>query len=151
MKLVQLFILFISVMVFSACTPKTNDASQAVDNPDLEITAQEKMWDKVMVIHDDVMPKMSELNKIKKQLEEKSKVIRNEILQPKIIAAIKTLEQADEGMWDWMHGLKQLKALRKEKTHDEIMLYLSEQLAAIRNVKAAMETSMENGKNLLKQ
>jgi len=151
MKYSLLFTLLISVMFFPTCAPKTNGNSQATDVNTLEITTQEKMWDKVMAIHDDVMPKMSELNKIQKQLKEKSQVIRDEVLQPKIIAAIETLEKADEGMWAWMHDLKQLKELRKEKTHDEIMLYLSEQLTSIRNVKAVMETSMENGKNLLNQ
>lgn len=114
------------------------------------IAQEEKTWGEVMKVHDEVMPKMSELNNISKQLKEKSQVIKDEVLQPKIIAAIKDLKKADEGMWEWMHNLKQLKTLRQTKTHDEIITYLSEQLTSIKKVKVDMETSMKQGLELLK-
>ena len=149
MKSLPAIFLAISMLFFAMCTSSCS-TSTPQEKKETTITIQQKSWDEVMVIHDEVMPKMSELNKISKQLKEKSQVIRDEVLQPKIIMAIEALEKADEGMWSWMHGLQQLKALRQEKTHDEIMIYLSGQLTAIKKVKIDMEESTKNGMELLK-
>jgi hypothetical protein len=149
MKFLNLFILVSVAIILGACN-NTGTTEKVSDEPSTKMVTQQELWDQVMVVHDEVMPYMGKLNKIQKTLKENREALEDEELKTQVGKAIRDLEKADEGMWDWMHNLKQLSALRKDKTHDEIMTYLSGQLDAITKVKDDMLDSMENGAELLK-
>jgi hypothetical protein len=117
-----------------------------------QLALQQKAWDQVMVIHDEVMPKMGALHQMTKSL--KAQWENNEelddVTKDDISIAIQELESADEGMWDWMHELKQLKPLQEAESHEAILQYLEEQEQSMIMVREAMDNSMEKGDSLLK-
>lgn len=117
-----------------------------------QLTVQQQTWDKVMAIHDEVMPKMGTVHQLTKSL--KTQWESNEALdaaaKDDISIAIQELESADEGMWDWMHNLKQLKPLQESETHDEIITYLKDQEQSIILVREEMRNSMAKADSLLK-
>ena len=146
-----LFVLFFPVFLFIACTnnsTNTGTAENAAANEQLE----QKAWDDMMVIHDEVMPKMSEINGLtrdfKNYVEANRETISPAYLE-RISVALTELEDGDEGMMNWMNGIKQLDNLRGTLDHNAIMVYLKEQAEIIAQVKEKMLSSIENGKALL--
>lgn len=116
-----------------------------------QLALQQKAWDEVMEIHDAVMPKMGALNKLTKSLKTQweSNEKLDDVTKEDISIAIQELESADEGMWDWMHQLKQLKPLQDNESHEAILKYLEEQEQSMILVREAMDNSMERGDSLL--
>ena len=112
---------------------------------------QDSLWKEVMVIHDEVMPKMSDINKISRAL--KTALEENQGLDEqtkgKISETVEALTVADEAMWEWMHNLKQLKPLRSTMDHGEILQYLDNEKDAIAQVRDQMLASINEGSTLL--
>ncbi|HEU5145125.1 MAG TPA: hypothetical protein VFT90_00350 [Chryseosolibacter sp.] len=95
-------LLFIVFLVFStACKQKSSDEHQHHDNH--QSSANQELYDEVMSIHDEVMPKMNDIYKLKtaKQTrlempglpEQERQQIQNDIAR---------LDSASEGMMIWM-------------------------------------------------
>ena len=110
---------------------------------------EEDKWTKMMVIHDEVMPKTSEIVLLAQQLEDfpissptDSLLVKN---------AITALNDSEESMFEWMSNLKQLKTLRKNLTHQQIMEYLHQETLNIIEVQQKMESSLENGQQLFNE
>jgi len=112
------------------------------------------LYDQMMAVHDEVMPRMGELNRISRSLKEyrENHPEMTDAIRQRIEQAIEQLEAADEGMMSWMGTDRKPETLRgKDMEHQAIMDYLKKEEAAIRQVKQDMEQSMENGRQLLEQ
>lgn len=68
--------------------------------------ALKKMHIDVMEIHDAVMPRMSEINRLKRQLKGKLNSDETSLKQDSIQQFIYQLEEADNAMMDWMGNFK---------------------------------------------
>lgn len=101
----------------------------------------------MMVIHDEVMPKTGEIVLLSQQLQKY--IDSTGVPSLEIEQSISFLNDSEEAMFEWMNQLKQLKTLRKNLTHQEIMNYLNEETQKIKTVKKKMETSLTTGKDLL--
>ena len=108
---------------------------------------EQKKWAAMMVIHDEVMPKTGEIVLLSQQLQKY--IDSTGVPSLEIQQSISILNDSEEAMFEWMSQLKQLKALRKNLTHQEIMDYLNEETQKIKEVKQKMETSLTTGKDLL--
>ena len=98
----------------------------------------------VMAIHDEVMPKLGELNKDRKVLQSILISSNDETVKATLLEAISALEKADDGMMDWMAEWK----VPSEPTAQEA--YLKKEMVRITQVKTDMLESMKNAK-LLKE
>ena len=116
------------------------------DNPDH--IAQEKMKEEIFAVHDEVMPKMGEINRIERQLR---KLTKGQELAPDdpVLDMLGRLEKADEGMMAWMGDFKEPSKLRGEKSHEEIMAYLAAQKVAIEKVRDDMMSAIADGKHMV--
>lgn len=120
---------------------EVNDAVKAV---------QEKLYDEVMFIHDDVMPKMTNITGLTKELKsKKSKLVDSKCEfenedEAKINKVLDRLNVAEEEMWDWMHGFKR----PEEGSHEEIMQYLESEKIKIDNVRQNMLASIRAAETL---
>jgi hypothetical protein len=123
----------IILFIFSACQSKES--------------IEQKKWAAMMVIHDEVMPKTGEIVLLSQQLQKYIDSIGVPSLE--IEQSISLLNDSEEAMFEWMNQLKQLKTVRKNLTHQEIMNYLNEETQKIKTVKKKMETSLTTGKDLL--
>lgn len=99
----------------------------------------------VMAIHDEVMPMMSDMVKMRRQLEEVM-ADRDSTEHPQFQAAVRQLVIAEKGMWDWMAAYK-----KPEKVSPEAMQYLADQKVAIQQVSDAMKQAYARGEQLLEQ
>jgi hypothetical protein len=117
MRIVNYFIFFI--LIFPSCS----------DKPTLE--------SQVMAIHDEVMPKMGDIHMAKKQLRKVMNESQNDSLNIEILQLITNLENADEGMMQWMDKWD-LPAKDSEKK-----AYLKQEQAKITKVKVDLLSSLE--------
>ena len=130
------------------CGGGTADSdATATDSTKLE----EEAWDKMMEVHDAVMPKMAEMNRVSRELKALSEGTDDKAQLERINNAVENLESASEGMMAWMGELQQPKKLRAEKSHEEIMAYFREETEEITEVKEQMLNSLEQGQALLQE
>jgi hypothetical protein len=132
-------------LLFSACANQ-----QARDSA---TDAEQKAYEEMMVIHDEVMPRMGEINRLSRQLRSAYETIdtTDRELLGQIDNAVRALEEADRGMMAWMNmnAGNLLEKLRAEKSHAEIMTYLNKEKAAISEVADNMRSSISQGSELV--
>ncbi|HMQ64524.1 MAG TPA: hypothetical protein PKE06_27820 [Flavilitoribacter sp.] len=128
-----IYILLLSFAVISCRQPGKNTPAEEQSGAGL--------WEEVMAVHDEVMPKMGELSSLKKDL-------RNLPQDSLVQAGISELTLAEDAMWDWMHGLKPHDEI-EEMGQEEAQTYLEQEKEKISAVKDKMLHSMETAKSLL--
>ena len=140
-RTIFLFALF-SVSCLFNCGGGTKESHEAVE---------QKLWDDMMVIHDKVMPSMGDIFKYSKSLQ--TYLDTTEAVDPglrtEIEGTIEQLNQADDGMMDWMAALKQPAELKKTKSQQEVIEYLKSESEKIKVVKQKMEESIEAGREMV--
>jgi hypothetical protein len=116
------------------------------DNKELET----KLNEEVMAVHNDVMPKMGESNRIKRQLKSFKEVVpdENAALKDSLINTILLLSKSEDMMSDWMTHYKYPNAAMN---HDEIIKYLEGQKDSIKMVSDNMYKSIAIANGFLKQ
>ena len=120
-------LLFLSCLFLGVACGNAGQSSEKMNEAKSEtLTVEQKLWDEMMVIHDEVMPKMSDISRIRRHLNAYLKSHPDLMNEQKmnIENAIVYLDKGDEGMMLWMNNLKQLRDLRKSKTHEDIVNYL---------------------------
>ena len=122
MKHIFVFICLISL--FSSCREKST------------------LEQEVIAIHDEVMPKLGELNKDRRNLQDLLKSTEDESVKTEILSAITALEKADDGMMEWLSDWKVPSDPELQKA------YLDKEMIRIKKVKTDMLESMKNAKLL---
>jgi len=139
MRIIQILVCVAMGIIFIACG---NSAEQQ--------QAQQESWDEMMAIHDEVMPKMSEISRIRRDLKGEMEAL--DATQTEQMAAIDStmarLDRADIAMMNWMGDLRQLPELRENNSHEEIMAYIEEETGKIAAVKMDMLNAIEEGKQM---
>jgi len=95
------------------------------------------LYDQVIEIHDEVMPKISDINKLKKRIrisDDKSK---------RALSLLKELDDADEAMMSWMSDFQKYKTL-SDSSSQEKLKYLEVEKTKITQVSDQMLSSIEN-------
>jgi hypothetical protein len=104
---------------------------------------QEQAWDEMMVIHDEVMPRLKNISDLSGTI---SKVLSSGNLPDHLRTEAEQINQqllnAEKEMWDWMYALRQLPDLRQQASHQEIMAYLDTETNNIRAVNKAILSSI---------
>ena len=94
---------------------------------------EEKLATEVLALHDEVMPKMQDIMKMKKELNKvKNGLDSNSVEIKNIHQMLSALEKADKDMMDWMHAYNGGQGLY---THEEIMGYLQKEKEKMQQIK----------------
>ena len=103
--------------------------------------------DEVFEIHDEVMPKMGDLRRVRKSLmlQIDSLQVSDSLRAVTLSTASDALDASNEGMMDWMRSFDP----NFEGTDEEILKYLTEQKALIEEVRKNMLESLSEGQKLL--
>lgn len=123
----------------------------------LLVACQEKpketdvLYKKVMEVHDEIMPKMGDIMKLKKQLEEKlaeldtaTEIDRTKI--DEIERAIADLDNSHEEMMSWM---RQFDRDFEGMVNEEILKYLNDQKGRIEKVGQVTNAALQNAQEQL--
>ncbi|HLF64508.1 MAG TPA: hypothetical protein VI603_12180 [Saprospiraceae bacterium] len=140
MLLARYHVLFLlSAIVVVACAGSQQKTRQK------DIVSLEK---NIMQIHDEVMPKMSEIARLIPALETEAKNSNlDSILHQQIAKSIAELNAGDSLMWEWMHNYK----MPENVSPDSIHAYLQSEKARISKVRDAMLTGIKNAESLLQK
>jgi len=124
---------FFGLLLFSSCKDGFT--------PDVQ-----KLYDEVMVIHDEVMPEMGTIHNLKKKLKKVLKDPEAEFDAKMINEQITALDYADDSMMDWMHQFK----VPKDASEEEQLVYLEDQKQKMTKVNLEMKSIIKNARNAVK-
>lgn len=99
----------------------------------------QEMHDKIMVVHDEVMPKMSDIYKLRKNLQKQDNPQTKEARD----IAVAQLDVAEEAMMEWMSQYH-----KPSPTKEGFKEYLEEQLISVSVMKKTMLDALETAQKL---
>ena len=115
-----------------------------------KLSEREQLYKEVMEIHDAVMPKMSDINRVKRNLDDQIETdsLIDDNLNSKVSIIILELTAAEESMMEWMKGFK---VPKKDQPDEQVVSYLKEEKLKISRVSDQMLSSLEDGTKILNQ
>ncbi len=127
------FLLLFILVCFSCQTSKESKSGASLED----------LKSEVLSIHDEVMPKMSDLRRTRKDLMLMADSIMSvDSLQASLLNTLADdLGNASEGMMQWMRNYEP----DFEGTEEEVRTYFEAQKASIQKVKEEMESALKNG------
>ncbi|PHI18800.1 hypothetical protein CEQ90_16225 [Lewinellaceae bacterium SD302] len=123
-----------------------NDASTEEFTP-AQIAAQTKAYEDMMDAHDRVMPRMGQIAQMQKSIQDATDL--DPAIAEKLKEADKKLENAYDGMMEWMRDLKSMDDLREMGDQDKIMTYVNGELAKMNMIEEKLDDGMQNAQELL--
>ena len=113
--------IIILLVLLTAFACRQSQQKTSDDRP----TAIAELEKEVLALHDEVMPWMSDMHKLEKQLRKRARQRADsmEIL----VAAANDLQRADSLMWDWMHAYQDPAKLLEQMDESEVIEYLKKE------------------------
>lgn len=127
--------LLIATLIFAAACggdKKTDECSS-------DECLKQQSYDKVIAVHDDVMPKLGQISDLKGQLEERMSQSVDSATMDNYIKLMEDLDTADEGMWVWMRAFK---SNIEELPLDSALNYLASEQAKVDEVAEKINASI---------
>ncbi len=139
--------LFISLLFLSACGGKggehtghgDHDSDSGDDNPNTAL------YNQVMDVHDEIMPKMEDLYRFKKDIQDQIANSPDMVIEKKqqLEKVISNLDSASNAMMDWMHKFNPLPdSVDQEKAR----AYLESEMEKIKKVRGLTYDALEKAK-----
>ena len=144
MKDLLITLLIVSALAFFSCknTPSTDQ-----NTSDSEVISLDSQYAEVMRIHDEAMPRMGQVNDLKRRLEQQLSGMDSTTAKwDSVRYFVEKLEAADEGMFEWMAAFKDP---RENQEADKAREYLDEEIERVKKVAEDINQSIEEGKRYL--
>jgi hypothetical protein len=133
-------IVFASLALVWSCKEKSHDHDHGHDHGDeVEVSENQVLYDEVMKIHDEVMPKMQDIHNRKQALQEKLNKVTDE-QKKNIELQIAKLDSAQESMMVWMREFNPIPdSAGQEKARE----YLEGEMEKVKRVKENMLNALK--------
>lgn len=136
-----------AALLLAGCGQKSND-HEGHDQAGAPIGTEgnEALYEEVMKVHDEVMPKMNDIFRLKEELKNKIAAAPEmaEEKKKEIEAKIVALDSANESMMVWMRQFNPLPdSLGEEKARE----YLENEMEKVKQVRESVLSSIEKAKN----
>lgn len=133
----------LALVLFSCGKPSGENQTTGTTTDSTDI--KKILYDQVMEIHDDVMPKMDDIEAMKRKLKEQIANSPNMVDEErkKLERRIVNLDSVGEMMWDWMHRWE---PVADSLTIDQARDYLESEMEKIKRVREAMLAIIEEEK-----
>lgn len=131
-----LTILMIIVIAWSCKEKPHNDdhAHSNVSQEDVEVSENQKLYEEVMNVHNEVMPKMDDIHRKKEEL--KNKIANTPDMSPEkkmaIDATVAKLDSAGESMMAWM---RQFNPVPDSAGEEKARMYLEGEMVKVKKVR----------------
>ena len=139
--------LFIGLILLAGCGKSAHEHHDSEEESPIN-NPNQALYDQVMDIHDDVMPKSDEIYQLKKEI--KDKIASTNNLEPKKKKQLEQiaaeLDSADRSMMDWMHKFKPLPDSANQELARE---YLENEMERIKKVRELINGSLQKAKEEL--
>jgi methylphosphotriester-DNA--protein-cysteine methyltransferase len=151
MALLRLAVFLLVSSVFVACGSAGGDESSTESTQKNE---QAALYKEVIDIHDEVMPRMRDINQLLKDIDTRvSEFEADSLLTPDQLAEKQNLEStkslledANEGMMSWMRDFQQIE---EDQEHEEVIKYLSDEKQKIQAIKEDILSAIEEAESSL--
>lgn len=140
------YLLLVALSLLWSCGQKSGEDGHDHDaNHDAEGGGNQALYDEVMKVHDEVMPKMDDIYKLKEQLKDKIANTPDMAADKKqeIEGIILRLDSASEGMMVWMRNFNPLPDSTGEQ---EARDYLESEMEKIKKVGEDVRKALEEAK-----
>jgi regulator of replication initiation timing len=129
-------VLVMGLILGSGCTKKNQEEDQ-----------KKNLYDQVMEIHDEAMPSMGELNRLKRELQQKIKESPDLVEEKRreIEQTIVLLDSASKSMMVWMREFNPEDFEGDTNAYRE---YLEGEMKRVQQVKEAMLDALEKGRRM---
>jgi hypothetical protein len=138
----KLFVLVLITAAVVGCKPKSEDKVEASEA--LETSPNEALYNEVMKVHDEVMPKMNDVYKYQQQLKEKLKTpnlsAKN---KEEINAVLSRLDSAGNSMMVWM---RQFDPIPDSLGEEKARIYLEGEMEKVKRVREDIVQALEQAK-----
>jgi Mg2+ and Co2+ transporter CorA len=106
------------------------------------------LYNQMMDIHDEVMPKMDDIMRLKRELQEQIKNSPDMVLERKeeLENIISNLDSANNSMMSWMHRIHEFNPLADSIDQEKAREYLESEMEEIKKVKELTPESIEKAK-----
>jgi ABC-type microcin C transport system duplicated ATPase subunit YejF len=123
----RLYMLTFTLALLAGCSGKQEKTEAADQKTDNQI-----LYDRVMDVHDEVMPRMNDLEKIKRQLQETLQNGKDltEEKRKELERKIALLDSASRSMMNWMYEFRP-----DDLQGDSLKAYLENEMVRINHVK----------------
>lgn len=136
----QTIAIFLMITLFATigCSTKPKEDDQ-------EKVSEKSLYDQVMDIHDEVMPSMGELNRLKRELKDKVEKSPDlvEEKRKEMEETILTIESASKSMMVWMREFNP-----EDYEGEELTKYLQSEMKRVQQVKETMLEALEKGRKV---
>jgi len=138
--LIQYLLAF--VIVFAWGCGQKSEHDQHDHGHDMEEGGNQALYDEVMKVHDEVMPKMNDIYKLKEELKDQIANTPGMVEEKKkeIEGMIVKLDSASEGMMVWMRNFNPLPDSLGEEQAKE---YLENEMEKIKQVRESVKEALE--------
>lgn len=147
MKVIRPEVILITVCFLAwGCGQKSQDHHDHHAGDDTELEGNQALYDEVMKIHDEVMPKMNDIYNIKEELKNQIANTPDMLDEKKkeIEATISKLDSASEGMMAWMRNFNPLPDSLGE---DQAREYLENEMEKVKKVKEDIQQALEKAES----
>jgi hypothetical protein len=94
-------LLIFGLLALAACS-----GEKKADECTSEECLKQQAYDKVIAVHDEVMPKLGKISDLKGEIENRMKSSIDSATSNKYLSLMQDLDAADESMWVWMRSFK---------------------------------------------
>lgn len=121
--------LILAFSLLAGCSGSRDKQENKEDN------SNQSLYEKVMGVHDEVMPRMDEIHKLKRELQETIKNSKDlaEEKRKELEQKIALLDSASRSMMNWMHEFRP-----EELKGDSLRAYLEKEMERVTKVKELM-------------
>ena len=142
-------ILLLALFTFAACGENGPSEAEVAAAAAAEV-AQDRAYETMMEAHDRVMPMMGRITAAERAI---NLELQDENIAPErkdiLTAAFEQLEDAGDGMMDWMGNVKTLEELRADMNDQAIVAYIKEQSTKIAGVEQDITTAVATATEVL--
>ena len=140
----------LTLTLFTACGDDSVSSDAELQRLEAARTAQNAAYEGMVAAHDRIMPMMGQVTAAQRAVKEKMETKgladdHKDLLE----AAYEQLEDAEDGMMEWMQNMKPLETLRETMDNDAIITYIREESADITDVETQINTSIATARELV--
>jgi len=148
MKTLQLLSLLAIFSIMSCSRSSDHSGMNHNDEQTQDEGPNQALYNQMMDVHDEVMPKMDDIMKLKRELQEQIANTPDMVVERKqeLERVISNLDSASNSMMSWMHRIHEFDPLADSVDQEKAREYLESEMEEIRKVKELINESIEKAK-----
>lgn len=149
MKSLQLLSLLVILSMMSCSKSSDHSDMNHGGEQTQEEGPNQALYNQMMDVHDEVMPKMDDIMKLKRTLQEQIANTPEMVVERKqeLERVISNLDSASNSMMSWMHRIHEFDPLADSVDQEKAREYLEIEMEEIRKVKELINESIEKAKS----